>query len=105
MTDKRPDIPKTPPAIRLDMEAFLPYLEGSDLSEAQKREFVETLWSIVVSFVDLGFALNPTQQVCGETLDLNAVLMACASGEIVAFPLSKNEDGEDQKRSAKGGRP
>ena len=50
----------------LDYEAYAPYLEDSNMSEAQKREFLETLWSIIVSFVDLGFGAHPIQQACGE---------------------------------------
>ena len=54
------------PVLKVDWELYGEYLEASDLSDAEKREFIETLWSIVVSFVDLGFGLHPTQQTCGE---------------------------------------
>ena len=54
------------PPFTLDYEAYAPYLEDSNMSEAQKREFLETLWSIIVSFVDLGFGAHPIQQACGE---------------------------------------
>ena len=60
--------------LRFDWQDWLPYLENSDLPDDKKREFIETLWGIVVSFVDLGFDLNPTQQICGEVIDLKALL-------------------------------
>jgi hypothetical protein len=41
-------------------------LEGSDLSEPQKREFLQALWNIIVAFVDLGFGIHPLQQVCEQ---------------------------------------
>ena len=44
-------------------------LEESDLTPAQQKELIETLWSIVVAFVDLGFDLHPVQQNCGEGRD------------------------------------
>jgi len=36
------------------------------MTEAQKEEFLQSLWSIIVSFVDLGFGVHPLQAVCGE---------------------------------------
>ena len=71
MTDSPQNSPHPPPAVCIDWQAFLPYLNDSDLSEQDKRAFVETLWSIVLSFVDLGYGLNPTQEICGEVIDLN----------------------------------
>jgi hypothetical protein len=54
----------------------LPYFDDRDVPLEKKREMIETLWSLVLSFVDLGFALNPTQISCGEELDLKALLEA-----------------------------
>lgn len=53
-------------ALIFDYEEYAPYLEDSDLTEEQKREFLETLWSIMVSFVDLGFGIHPVQQASGQ---------------------------------------
>jgi hypothetical protein len=64
------------PVLRFDWEDWLGYLDASDISEEQKRELIETLWAIVTGFVDLGFELNPTQQICGEVVELKAVLEA-----------------------------
>jgi len=44
-------------------------LEDSDMPLDQQKELIETLWSIVVTFVDLGFDLHPVQQICGEMDD------------------------------------
>jgi len=35
-------------------------LEG--FSEEQKKEFLKALWSIIVSFVDLGYGIHPTHR-------------------------------------------
>ena len=53
----------SPPTLTIDWELYGKYLDESDLSDTEKREFLETLWSIVVSFVDLGFGVHPLQQV------------------------------------------
>jgi hypothetical protein len=65
-TDTSSSVDRSPPTLTIDWELYASYLEESDLDDDQKREFIETLWSIVVSFVDLGFGIDPTQQVCGK---------------------------------------
>lgn len=53
-------------AVSIDWALYGSYLEESNLSDDQKREFIETLWSIVLSFVDLGFSLDPNQGGCEQ---------------------------------------
>ncbi len=50
------------PTITLDYALYESYLNDSDLSDEQKIEFIDTLWNIIVSFVDLGFGVHPSQQ-------------------------------------------
>lgn len=47
-------------------ERYEPLLADSGLSEKQKRELVDTLWPIMLSFVDLEFGIHPAQQACGQ---------------------------------------
>ena len=54
------------PVVTIDYERYEHFLEDSDWSEDQKRQFIEALWSIIVSFVDLGFGVHPAQQACGQ---------------------------------------
>ncbi|SFA89004.1 hypothetical protein SAMN05421688_1510 [Poseidonocella pacifica] len=54
------------PTLTIDWEAYAALLEEGEHSEAEARELIETLWSIVVAFVDLGFGIHPVQQACGE---------------------------------------
>ncbi|WP_037226929.1 hypothetical protein [Roseobacter sp. GAI101] len=63
---KRNDLP---PSLSVDWEAYGVMLDASDMPEAQKRELIQTLWSIVTAFVDLGFGVHPVQQVCGQADD------------------------------------
>ena len=65
MTDKIPPEfnPETaPPSLKIDWEAYLPFFEDEDIPESDKHELIEALWTIVVSFVDLGFGVHPVQQ-------------------------------------------
>ncbi|MEO0613723.1 MAG: hypothetical protein AAFY83_10445 [Pseudomonadota bacterium] len=61
-----------PFAVELDIEKYISQVEDFDLTEQQKREFLETLWAIMVSFVDLGFGIHPVQEVCGKLLENSA---------------------------------
>lgn len=54
--------PKPPSTLAIDWTLFEHHLSGSDLTEEQKCEFLETIWYIVVAFVDLGFGIAPVQQ-------------------------------------------
>lgn len=60
------------PTLAIDWELYGKYLEESDLSDTEKRAFLESLWSIVVSFVDLGFGVHPVQQAAGKICEHQA---------------------------------
>jgi hypothetical protein len=54
------------PTLTLDVALYQHYLDGSDLTNAEKNELLETLWSIICEFVRLGFGVHPVQQVTQE---------------------------------------
>ena len=58
MNEPAPHHPPKTPSLRFDWQDWLPYFDDPDVPLAQKREMIETLWSLVLSFVDLGFDLN-----------------------------------------------
>lgn len=58
------------PSLSIDWELYASYLEESGLSEDQKRDFIETIWSIVVAFVDLGFGVHSLQQGCEQVAEM-----------------------------------
>jgi hypothetical protein len=62
-------MPSMPPALELDHGKYMDELESFDLTDAQKRELLETLWSIMRSFVELGFRADD----CGQVLGLAAL--------------------------------
>ena len=41
------------------------YLDDADIPDDKKQELIETLWNIVVQFVDMGYGIESTQQVMG----------------------------------------
>ncbi|MEM7663961.1 MAG: hypothetical protein AAF292_17090 [Pseudomonadota bacterium] len=72
--------PNARPKVQFDWRDWLPYLAASDASEDQKRELIETVWAIVLTFVDLGWeveaASEASEKNCGQSFDLTAALMS-----------------------------
>lgn len=54
------------PTLTIDVERYQQYLDGSDLTPEQKEEFLKAAWSIVVTFVELGYGVHPLQEACGK---------------------------------------
>lgn len=48
--------------IEIDYDLLGSELEGSDLSEDEKKEFIDCICWIMLSFVDLGYGIESTQQ-------------------------------------------
>lgn len=60
---------KTENSVTVDYDLYAHYLEDADLSDEQKREFLQALWTIICEFVALGFGVHPLQQAqspCGK---------------------------------------
>ncbi|WP_299632610.1 hypothetical protein [uncultured Roseobacter sp.] len=53
-------------ALKIDVAKYQAMIDDPGLSEDQKREFIEALWTIVIAFVDLGFELHDTDLACGK---------------------------------------
>lgn len=69
MTDK--DLPilseATQPSVMgtqsFDPKKYLNYIDDPHLTDAQKTEFLQTLWTIMSSFVDLGFGVDSVMPI------------------------------------------
>ena len=100
---------RTPSVITVDYGKYEHFLETADLSEDQKREFIDALWSIIVSFVDLGFGVHPAQQaenICGKLQDRSPKPPSTEANEVHwdSKFLTKNfEDAADLETDAAAG--
>ncbi|MBL1438169.1 MAG: hypothetical protein COB08_018450 [Rhodobacteraceae bacterium] len=93
-----------PPTLTIDWELYGKYLDESDLSDTEKREFLETLWSIVVSFVDLGFGVHPLQQVtdnaCAHQAEIARFIAANAAPVVTSRePTTPNFNASADRQS------
>lgn len=85
---------QTAPALTIDWELYGKYLEDSDLSDAEKRAFLETLLAIVVSAVDLGFGVHPVQQAAGNICEQQAEIgkfIASQSASVLKSPKNSTK--------------
>ena len=60
------------PILTIDVERYQAYLDDTDLTAAQKEEFLQSMWQIIVGFVELGFGVHPLQEVCGKDAETDA---------------------------------
>ena len=96
------------PDVAFDWEAFAPHLADADLTEDQKKEFIETLWSIVTAFVDLGFGIS-AQDICrengGQVIDLAELLNMAARNDATVgdMPTEKEPSSAQSKQSLMNG--
>ncbi len=56
----------TKPVVHVDFARYQEFLDNTEMTEAQREEFLKALWSIIVAFIDLGFGIHPLQEVCGK---------------------------------------
>lgn len=61
------------PVVHVDFARYQEFLDNTEMSEAQREEFLKALWSIIVAFIDLGFGIHPVQEVCGKDSKLGAL--------------------------------
>lgn len=52
--------------LEVDVERYQAYLDDPSLSHDQKLEILTAFWSVITTFVELGFGVHPVQQACGK---------------------------------------
>ena len=56
----------TRPVVTVDINKYQAWLDDPDLTPEQKEDFLRSLWSVIMTFVELGFGVHPLQEVCGK---------------------------------------
>lgn len=87
------DIEKTnDKTLTLDVEYYQSFIDDVDISDEQKQELIETLWNIVVQFVDLGFGIHPLQQAKLGDDHRTEQALAKLVGDFADEEFSKNKE-------------
>lgn len=66
------------PVIGVDVARYQAMLDASNASDAQKEEFLQQLWQVVVAFVELGYRVDPVHLACGKDDDIAAKFPAAS---------------------------
>ncbi len=61
-------LPVSASSYELDPSRYMAHVEEFDISEEQKIELLQTLWSVMRSFVEMGFKGDVCVQIFGESL-------------------------------------
>lgn len=95
--DAKPDRP----ILHIDFALYESHLKDSDLSEAEKQAFLESLWDIIVGFVDLGFGVHPLQQAapdgCEQDLDLSSLMATDVISSKKGYPKTQFSEAADHQ--------
>ena len=91
--DAKPDRP----ILHIDFALYESHLKDSDLSEAEKQAFLESLWDIIVGFVDLGFGVHPLQQACEQELDLSSLMATDVISSKKGYPKTQFSEAADRQ--------
>lgn len=55
------------PSLSIDWKLSAEYFDDTNLTDDEKREFIQAIWYIMVSFVDLGFDVKSPVRIDTET--------------------------------------
>lgn len=80
---------KAAPEVVFDVAAYAPFLENSEMTEAQKEELLRTIWKFLLLVVDLGMDVR---RVSFGNLD--EVEAAAREADLRALEALRDEDAE-----------
>lgn len=63
--------PRIPDVVQFDAEKYLEHVDGLAFTDAQKVEFLRTLWDIMTAFVDLGFGVDSVIPILAQRASEN----------------------------------
>ncbi|MDZ4055892.1 MAG: hypothetical protein U1D69_02835 [Polynucleobacter sp.] len=52
--------------IKVDVERYQSYLDDTGMTDQQRKDFLQAMWLVMMSFVEMGFEVHPIQHVCGK---------------------------------------
>lgn len=53
----------TNPTLTVDVAYYQRFLDDPDITDEQRREFIEAVWNMIWEFVRLGYGVHPLQKI------------------------------------------
>jgi hypothetical protein len=88
------------PILTVDVRKYQSLIDDPNLGDAQKEEFLRALWSIVVTFVELGFGVLPLQEVCGQDSEILSNSPKEAFDQVKSNVLDETQGNEESGPTA-----
>lgn len=73
-----------------DPTPYMHHLADMSLSDEQKTELLETMWQIMLHFVDLGLGITPMQQAMDKSIQPKTTISSEFADVVKSKPKSKN---------------
>ncbi|QFT28864.1 hypothetical protein FIV00_00045 [Labrenzia sp. THAF82] len=83
-------------ALTLDVDYYQAFMDDTAIPEDQKREMIETLWSIIVAFVDLGFGIHPAKQAVNAKQNRATAIIEQFAAKAETRPQTEKENFEER---------
>ena len=84
---------RSAPSLEKDVQRYQAYLDDPSLSRDQKLEILTAFWSVITTFVELGFGVHPVQQACGKP---RSELEDAGNSESTEVQLDQRKQPEEQ---------
>ena len=85
-------------APRLDPEKYADDIREFDFTEDQAREFLETMWSIMMMLADLGLGVDAVSLACGQDAK-HQEIGASQSAGVVELDQENQSDKDKEKEA------
>lgn len=82
--------------ITVDVAEYDQYMRDTGMTQEQKEEFLRAMFSIVMTFVELGFGVHPLQQVGGQEISGKAEKCADHRPKAALSEVSLGEPKQDK---------
>lgn len=95
LTGAPTEVNVAPDLFSLHLAEYLADLSDMDLSEAQKVELLQVLWSIMARFVQMGFSLD----LCGQLVQRFNLMSMQTGDQIESQRAIPEEEAEDEEQA------
>lgn len=94
--DSVPDLPRRTP-LRLNPDDFAEEMKTFDLDEDQAREFLQTLWDILVMCADIELGFDPVTLICGQNAQSADPAPRAAPDVVKSFQNTQTNNNEKEE--------
>lgn len=94
--DGIPDLPRRAP-LRLNPEDFTEEMKAFDLNEDQAREFLQTVWDILVMCADIELGFDPVSLICGQNGQIDDPAPIAAPDMVKSFNSTQSNNNEKEE--------